>query len=62
MIPADQPVFVQWDWIAPLETFWVLYHTERPGVLIRDPWQAADRVRRTTPTPTSSRAARTRPS
>lgn len=44
MIPADQPVFVQWDWIAPLETFWVLYHTQRPGVLIRDPWQAADRA------------------
>ena len=42
-IPADHPVFVQWDWIAPLETFWVLYHTERPGALIRDPWQAADR-------------------
>jgi 4-amino-4-deoxy-L-arabinose transferase-like glycosyltransferase len=44
LIPADEPVFVQWDWIAPLDTFWVLYHTERPGVLIRDPWQAADRV------------------
>jgi hypothetical protein len=44
MIPADQPVFVQWDWIGPLETFWVLYHTERPGVLIRDPWQAAERA------------------
>ena len=43
MIPPDHPVFVQWDWIGPLETFWVLYHTERPGVLIRDPWQAAER-------------------
>jgi 4-amino-4-deoxy-L-arabinose transferase-like glycosyltransferase len=42
-IPADQPVFVQWDWTAPLETFWVLYHTERPGMLIRDPWQVAER-------------------
>lgn len=43
IIPADQPVFVQWDWTGPLETFWVLYHTERPGVLIRDPWQIAER-------------------
>ena len=42
--PPDEPVFVQWDWIGPLETFWVLYHTQRPGVLIRDPWQAADRA------------------
>jgi hypothetical protein len=44
LIPADQPVFVQWDWVAPLETFWVLYHMDRPGVLIRDPWQAAERA------------------
>ena len=44
MVPADEPVFVQWDWMGPLETFWVLYHTQRPGVLIRDPWQAADRA------------------
>jgi 4-amino-4-deoxy-L-arabinose transferase-like glycosyltransferase len=43
MIPADHPVFVQWDWIGPLETFWVLYHTDRPGILVRDPWQAAER-------------------
>jgi 4-amino-4-deoxy-L-arabinose transferase-like glycosyltransferase len=43
LIPPDRTVFVQWDWIGPLETFWVLYHTDRPGLLIRDPWQAADR-------------------
>jgi hypothetical protein len=42
-VPADQPVFVQYDWTAPLETFWVLYHSPRPGVLIRDPWQLAER-------------------
>jgi 4-amino-4-deoxy-L-arabinose transferase-like glycosyltransferase len=41
-VPKDEPLFVQWDWVGPLETFWVLYHTHRPGVLIRDPWQAAD--------------------
>ena len=45
-VPPGEPLFVQWDWIGPLETFWVLYHTHRPGVLIRDPWQAADRVAR----------------
>jgi 4-amino-4-deoxy-L-arabinose transferase-like glycosyltransferase len=44
LIPPDQQVFVQWDWVAPLETFWVLYHMDRPGVLIRDPWQAAERA------------------
>jgi 4-amino-4-deoxy-L-arabinose transferase-like glycosyltransferase len=44
IIPAEEPVFVQWDWVGPLETFWVLYHTERPGILIRDPWQAAERA------------------
>jgi 4-amino-4-deoxy-L-arabinose transferase-like glycosyltransferase len=43
LVPADQPVFVQYDWTAPLETFWVLYHSPRPGVLIRDPWQLAER-------------------
>jgi 4-amino-4-deoxy-L-arabinose transferase-like glycosyltransferase len=43
-VPPGEPLFVQWDWIGPLETFWVLYHTHRPGVLIRDPWQAADRA------------------
>lgn len=42
-VPGDQHVFVQYDWTAPLETFWVLYHSPRPGVLIRDPWQLADR-------------------
>jgi len=44
VVPPDQAVFVQWDWVAPLETFWVLYHTERSGVVIRDPWQAAERA------------------
>jgi 4-amino-4-deoxy-L-arabinose transferase-like glycosyltransferase len=43
LVPTDQPVFVQYDWTAPLETFWVLYHCPRPGVLIRDPWQLAER-------------------
>ena len=43
-VPKDEPLFVQWDWVGPLETFWVLYHTNRPGILIRDPWQAADRA------------------
>ncbi len=42
-IPTDRTVFVQYDWTAPLETFWVLYHTPRPGNLIRDPWQLAER-------------------
>ena len=44
MIPTNVPVFVQYDWTAPLETFWVLYHMQRPGVLIRDPWQAAEKI------------------
>ncbi len=44
LVPADEPVYVQWDWIGPLETFWVLYHSPRAGVLIRDPWQLADRA------------------
>ncbi len=43
IIPPDRPVLVQYDWTAPLETFWVLYHLRRPGVLIRDPWQAAEK-------------------
>ena len=43
VVPADRPLFVQYDWTAPLETFWVLYHSPRPGVLIRDPWQMAER-------------------
>ncbi|MBA2226330.1 MAG: glycosyltransferase family 39 protein [Gemmataceae bacterium] len=44
LIPNDVPVLVQYDWTAPLETFWVLYHMRRPGVLIRDPWQAAEKT------------------
>jgi len=43
LIPEDAPVLVQYDWTAPLETFWVLYHMQRPGTLIRDPWQAAQK-------------------
>ncbi len=43
IIPPDRPVLVQYDWTAPLETFWVLYHLQRPGVLIRDPWQPAEK-------------------
>lgn len=46
IIPHDTPVLVQYDWTAPLETFWVLYHLHRPGVLIRDPWQAAEKTAR----------------
>jgi 4-amino-4-deoxy-L-arabinose transferase-like glycosyltransferase len=44
LIPNDAAVFVQYDWTAPLETFWVLYHLQRPGILIRDPWQAAEKT------------------
>ncbi len=43
LIPADAPVFMEFDWIAPLESFWMLYHCPRPGVTIRDPWQLAER-------------------
>lgn len=42
-IPADSPVYLEFDWIAPLETFWMLYHSPRPGLTIRDPWQLAER-------------------
>jgi 4-amino-4-deoxy-L-arabinose transferase-like glycosyltransferase len=43
VVPADSPVFMEFDWIAPLETFWMLYHSPRQGVTIRDPWQLAER-------------------
>ncbi len=43
VIPAEAAVNVHYDWIGPLETFWVLYHTPRQGVTIRDPWQLAER-------------------
>jgi 4-amino-4-deoxy-L-arabinose transferase-like glycosyltransferase len=43
VVPADSPVYLEFDWIAPLETFWMLYHCPRPGVTIRDPWQLAER-------------------
>ena len=41
--PGDAQVHIQFDWIAPLETFWMLYHTQRPADVIRDPWQLAER-------------------
>lgn len=43
LVPADSTVNVQFDWVAPLETFWVLYHSPRPALTIRDPWQLAER-------------------
>lgn len=43
VIPADSAVNLQFDWIAPLETFWMLYHSPRQPVTIRDPWQLAER-------------------
>ena len=43
LIPADAQVHIQFDWIAPLETFWMLYHTPRTADVIRDPWQLAER-------------------
>ena len=43
VVPADAAVNVQFDWIGPLESFWVLYHCPRQGVTIRDPWQLAER-------------------
>jgi 4-amino-4-deoxy-L-arabinose transferase-like glycosyltransferase len=42
-IPADAAVNLQFDWIAPLETFWMLFHSPRPASTIRDPWQLVDR-------------------
>ncbi|MCS7021611.1 MAG: glycosyltransferase family 39 protein [Gemmataceae bacterium] len=51
MIPDSAVVLVQFDWTAPLETFWVLYHLQRPGVLIRDPWQAAEKTASTQTVP-----------
>jgi 4-amino-4-deoxy-L-arabinose transferase-like glycosyltransferase len=43
VVPDGSPVFLEFDWIAPLETFWMLYHSPRQGVTIRDPWQLAER-------------------
>ena len=43
VVPADSPVYLQFDWIAPLETFWMLYHSPRQPIMIRDPWQLAER-------------------
>ncbi len=42
-IPADSPLYLQFDWIGPLETFWMLYHSPRPASTIRDPWQLSER-------------------
>ena len=30
--------------VRPLETFWVLYHTPRPGTLVRDPWELKEKA------------------
>jgi hypothetical protein len=38
------PLFVQYDWRAPLETFWVLYHTPTPLPLVRDAADLAQQV------------------
>jgi hypothetical protein len=43
VVPADSPVYLQFDWIAPLETFWMFYHNPRQASTIRDPWQLAER-------------------
>jgi 4-amino-4-deoxy-L-arabinose transferase-like glycosyltransferase len=43
VVPAESPVYLQFDWIAPLETFWMLYHSPRQPVTTRDPWQMAER-------------------
>lgn len=43
-VPADAPLFVHYDWVRPLETFWVLYHTPRPGTLVRDPWELKEKA------------------
>jgi 4-amino-4-deoxy-L-arabinose transferase-like glycosyltransferase len=39
VVPADLKLHVQYDWVGPLETFWVLFHSPRDGTLIRDPWE-----------------------
>ncbi|VTR91752.1 glycosyl transferase family 39 : PMT family glycosyltransferase, 4-amino-4-deoxy-L-arabinose transferase OS=Singulisphaera acidiphila (strain ATCC BAA-1392 / DSM 18658 / VKM B-2454 / MOB10) GN=Sinac_0121 PE=4 SV=1: PMT [Gemmata massiliana] len=42
-VPSDAPIYVQYDWLRPLETFWVLYHTPQPGTLVRDPWDLKEK-------------------
>ena len=32
------------DYVRPLETFWVLVHTPRPGELVRDPWEVKEKA------------------
>jgi 4-amino-4-deoxy-L-arabinose transferase-like glycosyltransferase len=44
VVPTDAPLYVQYDWVGPLETFWVLYHTPRPGTLVRDPWDVREKA------------------
>jgi hypothetical protein len=44
VVPGDAPLYVQFDWSRPLETFWVLYHTPRPGTLVRDPWELKEKA------------------
>ena len=43
-VPAGEPLYVHYDWVRPLETFWVLYHTPRPGTLVRDPWELREKA------------------
>ncbi len=44
IVPHGEPVYVCYDWIRPLETFWVLYHTPHSGTLIRDPWDLKEKA------------------
>jgi hypothetical protein len=46
IVPADAPLLVQYDVVRPLETFWVLYHTPRPGTVVRDPWEVVEKAGR----------------
>jgi 4-amino-4-deoxy-L-arabinose transferase-like glycosyltransferase len=46
IVPADAPLLVQYDYVRPLETFWVLAHTPRAGALVRDPWEVKEKAGR----------------
>jgi 4-amino-4-deoxy-L-arabinose transferase-like glycosyltransferase len=43
IVPADAMLLVQYDYVRPLETFWVLYHTPRPGAVVRDAWEVKEK-------------------
>ena len=43
-VPDGAPLMVHYDWVRPLETFWVLYHTPRSGLLVRDAWEAKEKA------------------